>query len=102
MILEMQLKQICYSYYKFPIVQWGTGSKIDTGQNYQTINFPISFPNHCFSCYCSSKFINGNIENGDCWYQIVFITKTQVQVIRQSVSPTSQEGYSPIIFAIGN
>ena len=45
MILEMQLKQICYSYYKFPIVrlceQWGIGSN-------NMFKFPISFTKNCF------------------------------------------------------
>jgi len=91
-------------YQKLPsglILQWCTGVFTNSGDNVQTVTFPLPFPNAVFQVYVSSLAGSSNLS--DFWFQTLSNTLSNVVVVAQySGSGSISGGITPKIFAIGN
>jgi hypothetical protein len=91
-------------YYRLPtsgiIVQWVTGATTFTGDQDQTIWFPISFPNLCLHLMVSTR--GGAANNTDGWFQERSTSAASCVVNSQwTGSGSFVNGIQPKIIAIG-
>lgn len=88
-------------YQKLPgglILQWGQGSTMPSVDSYQTLSFPIAFPNACFQVVTGTQQTGGGTDDAFwiCWS----FDATQAQFKHESDNTTAH-WIRPTYFAIG-
>lgn len=90
-------------YTKLPngmILQWATGASTTTGDQDQTITFPIAFPTACLHVAVST--LGNSSVLSDAWFQEKSSTATEVVVVSQWTGQGSNSsGVRPKVLAIG-
>lgn len=82
------------------IIQWASGASTTTGDQEQTITFPVSFPGACLHLGVSTRAGSASVSDG--WFQERSFTNSNCVVVSQYIgSGNVSGGITPKITAIG-